>query len=74
MCHACGKTGPWLWLEKRLLDKKKNESELVFPEETSSSHKEDPVPDDVLARCKPASALPNELILKCLEHLKIKVS
>jgi len=72
VCHACGKTGPWMWLEKRLLDKKRNETELVFPEETMS-HKETPVPDDVLARCKPASAVSDDLLSKCLNHLNLKV-
>jgi hypothetical protein len=37
------------------------------------SHKETPVPDDVLARCKPASAVSDDLLLKCLNHLNLKV-
>jgi len=74
VCHACGQTGPWTWLDKRLKDKSRGESVApVFPVPESGKSQGEPVPDEIMARCQPASMVSDKDLKECLGQLHLKV-
>ncbi|XP_059491153.1 mitochondrial DNA helicase [Neocloeon triangulifer] len=75
VCHACGQTGSWRWLEKRLMDQTKNGASLnppSFPHNESSKSQSEPVPENIMSRCEPASIVTNKVLNKCLQKLNIE--